>query len=101
MNPAYEVLLAGGSDGMSTQMFMLLLPFIVGPAVFAAIYGGIYRYYRNRDKRHAFERETDIKVGNLRTHDRKIGQNNRQRSPVMSGANQDEPLERVRRIQVR
>ncbi|MCL6422585.1 hypothetical protein Bequi_04160 [Brachybacterium sp. JHP9] len=93
------ILLAEGSG--DTQTMMLLLPFLVGPAVFGMIYMGIYRYYRNRDKRHVFERETDIKVGNLRAHDRRVGSKNRQRSPRMDGANDDSPLERVRRIDVR
>lgn len=96
-DPAVATLLAGSGD---SDAIGLALPFVLGPAVFAAVYGGIYRYYRNTDKRHEFERETEVAVGNLRSADRRRGSNNRQRSRTMSGANQDSHLERVRRIAV-
>ncbi len=71
------------------------------PAVFIGVYlGGIYRYYRNTDKRFHFERKTDVSVGNLKTADNRRGSNNRQRTRRMSGANEDSHLERVRRIRV-
>ncbi|UEJ81990.1 hypothetical protein Bra3105_14205 [Brachybacterium halotolerans subsp. kimchii] len=97
---AAQVLLA---DGGSSEggLFALALPFVVGPAVFGAIYGGIYRYYRNKDKRFGFERETDIQVGNLQAFDHRVGDKNRQRSATMSGANQDDPLTRVGRMDVK
>ncbi|PWH07523.1 hypothetical protein DEO23_02530 [Brachybacterium endophyticum] len=97
---AAQVLLA---DGGSSEggLFALALPFVVGPAVFGAIYGGIYRYYRNKDKRFTYERETDIHVGNLQAFDHHAGSKNRQRSATMSGANQDDPLTRVGRMEVR
>ena len=95
-DPGTSVLLADSGDGVIGLAF----PFIAGPAVFAAVYGGIYRRYRNTDKRHKFESETEVAVGNLKTGDRKIGENNRQSSRRMSGANQDDHLERVRRIKV-
>lgn len=94
-DPAAAMILAGSGD---SAIAGLLFPFIVGPAVFAAVYGGIYRYYRNTDKRHYFERETEVAVGNLRTGDRRRGSNNRQRNRTMSGANQDDHLQRVNRI---
>ncbi|WP_083713758.1 hypothetical protein [Brachybacterium sp. P6-10-X1] len=93
-DPATPMLLAESGDGAIGIAF----PFIAGPAVFAAVYGGIYRYYRNTDKRHHFERETDVAVGNLRTGDRKVGTNNRQKSRTMAGENSTDHLQRVRRI---
>ncbi|MCT2294859.1 hypothetical protein M3F57_01695 [Brachybacterium muris] len=96
-DPADAIILAGSGD---SAIAGLLFPFIVGPVVFAAVYGGIYRYYRNTDKRHYFERETEVAVGNLRTSDRRRGSNNRQRNRTMSGANQDDHLQRVNRIRV-
>jgi hypothetical protein len=33
---------------------------LIGPAGAAGLYWAIYRYYRNTDKSHAFERETKI-----------------------------------------
>ena len=97
VDPAAVMILADSGD---SGIAGLLFPFVAGPAVFAAVYGGIYRYYRNTDKRHYFEKETEVAVGNLRTGDRRRGSNNRQRSRTMSGANQDDHLERVRRISV-
>ncbi|MCT1384185.1 hypothetical protein M4D54_00815 [Brachybacterium sp. p3-SID1565] len=98
VDPTAVMILADSGD---SGVVGLMFPFIAGPAVFAAVYGGIYRYYRNTDKRHHFEKETEVAVGNLRTGDRRRGSNNRQSSRTMSGANQDNHLERVRRIAVR
>lgn len=95
-NPATPMLLADGDDGA----IGIALPFIAGPAVFIGVYLGIYRYYRNTDKRFHFERKTDVAVGNLKTADNRRGSNNRQRTRRMSGANEDSHLERVRRIRV-
>lgn len=92
-----SLLLADSGSGFEAIAF----PFLAGPAVFAAVYGGIYAYYRNTDKRHRFEHRTEVAVGNLRTDDRKIGTNNRQRSRVMNGRNSAEHLQRVHRIKVK
>ncbi len=43
------------SDGI---LFLLAL----GPASAAGLYWMLYRYYRNTDKSHSFERETEIKA---------------------------------------
>lgn len=95
-DPMTPMLLADSGDGAIGIAF----PFIAGPAVFIAIYGGIYRYYRNTDKRHHFERETEVAVGNLERGDRKVGTNNRQKSRTMGGDNSTDHLERVHRISV-
>ena len=90
-DPSVAMLLADSGDGAAGIAF----PFLAGPAVFAAVYIGIYRYYR-----HEFEKKTDVAVGNLRSGDRRVGTNNRQRSRTMSGQNSTDHLERVRRIRV-
>lgn len=95
-DPTTMMLLADSDSGAIGIAF----PFIAGPAVFAAVYGGIYRYYRNTDKRHEYEKETEVAVGNLRSGDRRVGSNNRQKSRSMSGRNSTEHLQRVRRIKV-
>lgn len=95
-DPATLMLLAGSDSGAAGIAF----PFIAGPAVFAAVYGGIFRYYRNTDKRHRFERETEVAVGNLRQADRRIGTHNRQKSRSLDGRNDTDPLQRVRRLRV-
>src|SRR5699024_8037172 len=95
-DPATVTLLADSDSGAG----YIAIPFLAGPAVFLAVYLGIYRYYRNTDKRHRFERETEVKVGNLQSGDRRIGVNNRQRSRRMRGRNSTDHLQRVRRIRV-
>lgn len=95
-DPTTAMLLAGSDSGSGA----VAIPFLAGPAVFLGVYLGIYRYYRNTDKRHHFERETQVKVGNLESGDRKIGENNRQQSRRMRGRNSTDHLERVRRIRV-
>ncbi len=96
-SPTTPMLLADGDSGGG----LIALPFVVGPAVFAAVYGVIYRYYRNTDKRHRYERETQVAVGNLRQGDQKVGRRTRLRNRSMSGRNETDPLERVQRIRVR
>ena len=93
----YPLLLAGSGDSSAVGF---VFPLLAGPAVFAAVYGLIYRYYRNTDKRHVFEKETEVRVGNLRTDDRKVGENNRQSAARMSGDNAGDHLRRVQRIRV-
>jgi hypothetical protein len=95
-DPTAAMLLADSGDGAAGIAF----PFLAGPAVFAAVYIGIYRYYRNTDKRHEFEKKTDVAVGNLRSGDRRVGTNKRQKSRSMAGRNSTDHLERVRRIRV-
>lgn len=102
-----ELILAGGAapilaeGGGSGAAVIYGAPFIVGPAVFAAVYGGIYQRYRNTKQRHRFEREVGVAVGNLQTRDSREGSRNRQRNRRMAGANEGAPLERVQRIVVR
>ena len=95
-DPATVMLLADSDSGVAG----IALPFLAGPAVFAAVYGGIYRYYRNTDKRHRFEKETEVAVGNLRSGDRKVGENNRTQNRRMRGRNSTDHLQRVRRLKV-
>ena len=97
-DPTTMMLLADSDSGSGAG---IALPFLMGPVVFAAVYGGIYRYYRNTDKRHHFEKDTEVAVGNLDTQDLKIGTNNRQSSRAMGGRNSTDHLQRVRRIDVR
>lgn len=96
-DPATVMLLADSDSGAGG----IAIPFLAGPAVFAAVYGLIYRYYRNTDKRHHFERETEVAVGNLRSGDRKIGERNRQKNRRMQDRNDTAHLQRVLRMRVR
>ena len=42
---------------------------LAGPAAGLALYGGLYRHYRNTDKSHAFEHETQIHAQPLKGSD--------------------------------
>ncbi|AXK47099.1 hypothetical protein DXU92_14460 [Brachybacterium saurashtrense] len=93
--PGTPILLADGSSSDG-----IFLPFLLGPLTFAGIYIGIYRFYRNTDKRHRYERETKVAVGNLQQDDRRTGRKTGQRSRSMDGRNDTDHLTRVRRLRV-
>lgn len=97
-DPGSAAILASGSGDGAVG---LAIPFVAGPGVFVGVYYAIYRYYRNTDKRHEYERETEVSVGNLQAGDHRRGSKNRQRNRTMNGANEDDHLQRVRRIDVR
>ena len=73
---------------------------VLGPTGAAGLYWAIYRYYRNTDKSHAFERETavDAKPVTGADRDRKTGENNGTREQRISGDNVREYRQRVQRI---
>ena len=72
---------------------------LLGPAGAAALYWALYRYYRNTDKSHAFEYETDIKAEPVTGDDTKIGRITRTRESRIDGDNVHEYRQRVRRIE--
>jgi hypothetical protein len=45
---------------------------LAGPAGASALYWTLYRYYRNTDKSHAFERETTVEAKPVTGSDSKI-----------------------------
>ena len=46
---------------------------LAGPAGATALYWALYRFYRNTDKSHAFERETSLDVKPVTGSDAKVG----------------------------
>ena len=46
---------------------------LAGPAGATALYWALYRFYRNTDKSHAFERETSIDARPVTGSDAKVG----------------------------
>ncbi len=46
---------------------------LAGPAGASALYWALYRYYRNTDKSHAFERETSVEAKPVTGSDSKVG----------------------------
>ena len=77
------------------ELFLLLL----GPAGAAGVYWGLYRYYRNTDKSHHFERETRVEAKPITGYDAKVGEKNHQRNSRMAGENVRTPRERVQRAE--
>jgi hypothetical protein len=69
-----------------------------GPAAGTALYWALYRYYRNTDKSHAFERETTVDAKPVTGTDQKVGENNGTRDKTISGRNEGEFRKRVQRL---
>lgn len=83
---------------MSDNGGMALL--LLGPAGAAGLYWMLYRYYRNTDKSHAFERETsvDAKPVTGANNDRKVDEVKGTRERRIDGDNVGDYRERVQRI---
>jgi hypothetical protein len=69
-----------------------------GPAGAAALYWTLYRYYRNTDKSHAFERETAVEAQPVTGTDEKIGENNGTQETSIDGDNVSAYRQRVERV---
>lgn len=84
---------------MSDDSSLLLL--LLGPAGGAALYWALYRYYRNTDKSHAFERETavDVKEIHGEESDRKVDEIRRTRETGIRGNNVGAYRRRVERVE--
>jgi hypothetical protein len=76
------------------QLALLLL----GPGGGTALYWMLYRYYRNTDKSHGFERETAIDVKEVSGDERKVGTNNGTQETSIRGDNVHEYRQRVQRV---
>ena len=73
---------------------------LLGPAAGAGLYWMLYRYYRNTDKSHAFERETEIKAQPVTgaDRDRKVDEVKGTRETEIRGNNVGEYRRRVERV---
>lgn len=81
---------------MSDDNSLVLL--LLGPAGATGLYWALYRYYRNTDKSHAFERETQVDAKPVTGSELKIGTNNGTRESRVSGDNVREYRRRVERV---
>ncbi len=70
----------------------------LGPAAATGLYWALYRYYRNTDKSHAFERETKVDAQPVTGSDRKVGEVKGTRETRIDGDNVREYRRRVQRI---
>ena len=71
---------------------------LLGPAGAVGLYWMLYRYYRNTDKSHAFERETSIDAQPVTGSDRKVGENNGTQATSIRGNNVGAYRTRVQRV---
>ncbi len=71
---------------------------LIGPAGAAGLYWSLYRYYRNTDKSHAFERETTVEAQPVTGSDHKIGEVTGTRETEIDGNNVQAYRKRVQRI---
>jgi hypothetical protein len=69
-----------------------------GPAGGAATYWAFYRYYRNTDKTHEFERDTIIDAQPVAGGEEKVDHIGRTRASKIDGGNGDDHRRRVQRI---
>ncbi|MFT4179178.1 MAG: hypothetical protein QM612_06910 [Thermomonas sp.] len=73
---------------------------LLGPAGAAGLYWMLYRYYRNTDKSHAFERETTIEAQPVTgmEHDHKVDEVKGTRESRIRGDNVKDYRKRVERV---
>lgn len=69
-----------------------------GPAGATALYWALYRYYRNTDKSHAFEHETDIVAKPVTGSERKVGEVKGTQQRRIDGDNVGDYRQRVKRL---
>jgi hypothetical protein len=69
-----------------------------GPASATGLYWALYRYYRNTDKSHAFERETAVVAKPVTGTDQKVDEIKGTRKSRIDGDNVSEYRQRVERI---
>jgi hypothetical protein len=80
---------------MSDDSSLLLL---AGPIGAVALYWALFRYYRNTDKSHAFERETKIDAKPVTGSDDKVDEVKGTRQSRITGDNVSQHRKRVARI---
>jgi hypothetical protein len=71
----------------------------LGPAGATALYWALYRYYRNTDKSHAFERETAVEAKPVTGSERKVDEVKGTRETRIRGDNVRAYRQRVQRVQ--
>lgn len=78
----------------SGWVYLLLL---MGPAGGGLVYWSIYRYYRNTDKTHQFERETRVETKPIQGQDHKIRSIRGTKRSSLQGRNESNHRTRVQR----
>jgi hypothetical protein len=71
---------------------------LAGPAGATGLYWALYRYYRNTDKSHAFERETKVECKPVTGSDAKVDEVKGTQATRVRGDNVTAYRQRVQRI---
>jgi hypothetical protein len=87
-----SVILAASSDG--GPLWLLVL----GPGGAAALYFGLWSYYRNTGKSHSFERETRVVAKPVTGHETKVNAVTGTKATGIDGDNRTEHRQRVQRV---
>jgi hypothetical protein len=72
---------------------------LAGPAGGVGLYWALFRYYRNTDKSHAFERETAVEAKPVTGSDQQVGEVTGTQESRINGDNVREYRRRVERVQ--
>jgi hypothetical protein len=81
---------------MSDDSSLALL--LLGPGGAVGLYWILYRYYRNTDKSHAFERESTVVARPVTGSDSKVGTNNGTTDSRIKGDNVQDYRARVKAL---
>lgn len=83
---------------MDMDLEFILVLLAIGPISATGFYWAIYRYYRNIDKTHAFERETAVQLLSLTgaEADRKVDETRGTRATRIRGNNVHQHRKRVK-----
>lgn len=81
---------------MSDDSGLALL--LLGPVGGVGLYWALYRYYRNTDKSHAFERETAVAAKPVTGSEQKVDEVKGTRKTRIDGDNVREYRKRVKRV---
>lgn len=81
------------SEGDTPWLILLL-----GPAGAVGVYWALYRFYRNTDKSHAFERDTRIESQPVTGRDAKVDEIRGTQRRTIQGGNGHNHRERVQRL---
>lgn len=71
---------------------------VIGPAGAGGVYYGLWHYYRNATKSHAFEKETRVAAQPITGSDRKVNEVKGTKRSSIEGDNRDDHRRRVQRL---
>jgi len=84
---------------LATSDDSLMWLLAAGPAGAVATYWALFRYYRNTDKSHAYERDTLIEAQPVQGGEQKVKHISKTRKSGISGDNSGSHRKRVQRMQ--